>query len=500
MHDPVETMTKSDRHPDIRRSLALLLLAALAAAGCSPEAPAERSTSADEDWTPVDLIVAGDYVVAMDDDWTLIADGAVAVDDGRIIAVDTAEAVDAAYAAAERIAGDNRVVMPGLINGHTHAAMSLLRGIADDYALMDWLNNYIFPAEVAFVDAEFVRIGTELACWEMIRGGTTMFVDMYYYPDTIAEVVESCGLRAMVTTAVLDQRTPDAEGAGDALANGIEYVKRWQGRSERITPAFGPHSNYTLKPEHLAAVRDAAQQLGVPMSIHLSESPFEVQMTRENYGTTTITMLEEMDFFAVKTIGAHVVWPQPEEIPVLVERRVGAIHNPTSNMKTAAGVSPVTEMLAAGVLMGLGTDGAASNNDLDMWEEMRLAAFLQKVEEMDPQALPAEAVLRMATSGGAEAIGMGDEIGSLAPGKRADIIQVSFDDVHFVPTYDVTSHLVYVADEQDVVTTIVEGKVLMRDGEILTIDTDRVAREAQALAAEITAGLAERERMMQENM
>ncbi len=493
MHDPVETMTKPDRYPDIRRSLALLLLAALAAAGCSPEAPAERSTSVGEDRAPVDLIVAGDYVVAMDDDWTLIEDGAVAVADGRIVAVDTAEAVDAAYAAAERIAGDNRVVMPGLINGHTHAAMSLLRGIADDYALMDWLNNYIFPAEVAFVDAEFVRIGTELACWEMIRGGTTMFVDMYYYPDTIAAVVESCGLRAMVTTAVLDQRTPDAEGAGDALAKGIEYIKRWQGRSERITPAFGPHSNYTLKPEHLAAVRDAAQQLGVPMSIHLSESPFEVEMTRENYGTTTISMLEEMDFFAVKTIGAHVVWPQPEEIPVLVERRVGAIHNPTSNMKTAAGVSPVTEMLAAGVLMGLGTDGAASNNDLDMWEEMRLAAFLQKVEEMDPQALPAEAVLRMATSGGAEAIGMGEEIGSLEPGKRADIIQVSFDDVHFVPTYDVTSHLVYVADEQDVVTTIVEGKVLMRDREILTIDTERVTREADALAAKITAGLVERQ-------
>ncbi len=507
MHQPVETMTKSDRYPDIRRFLALFLLAALAAAGCSPEAPAERSTSSADsaeepvdNRTPVDLIVAGDYVVAMDDDWTLIEDGAVAVDDGRIVAVDTAEAVDAEYAAAERIGGDNRVVMPGLINGHTHAAMSLLRGIADDYALMDWLNNYIFPAEVAFVDAEFVRIGTELACWEMIRGGTTMFVDMYYYPDTIAEVVESCGLRAMVTTAVLDQKTPDAESAADALAKGIEYVKRWQGRSERITPAFGPHSNYTLKPDQLAAVHAAAEELGVPMSIHLSESPYEVEMTRQNYGTTTITMLEEMGFFGVKTIGAHVVWPQPEEIPVLVEREVGVIHNPTSNMKTAAGVSPVTEMLAADVLLGLGTDGAASNNDLDMWEEMRLAAFLQKVEEMDPQALPAEAVLRMATAGGAEAIGMGEQIGSLEPGKRADIIQVSFDDVHFVPTYDVTSHLVYVADEQDVVTTIVEGKVLMRDGEILTIDTERVTREADALAAEIAAGLAKRERMMQENM
>ncbi len=493
-------MMKTDRTPENRRYLAWLLLASLALSACIREAPAERSTSASADRVAVDLIVAGDYVVTMDAGWRIVEGGAVAVADGHIVAVDTAAAIDAAYEPRERIAGDGRVVMPGLINGHTHAAMSLLRGIADDYALMDWLNNYIFPAEVAFVDEDFVRVGTELACWEMIRGGTTMFVDMYYYPDTIAEVVESCGLRAMVTTAVLDQKTPDADNAADALAKGIEYIRRWQGRSERIIPAFGPHSNYTLKPDQLAAVHDAARELGVPMSIHLSESPFEVEMSLENYGTTTITLLEEMDFFSVKTIGAHVVWPQPGEIPVLVERRVGAIHNPTSNMKTAAGVSPVVEMLAAGVLMGLGTDGAASNNDLDMWEEMRLAALLQKVEEMDPQALPAEAVLRMATSGGAEAIGLGDEIGSLEPGKRADIIQVSFADVHFVPTYDVTSHLVYVADEQDVVTTIVDGRVLMREGEILTIDTERVKREANALAAKITAGLAERERALQENL
>lgn len=481
-----------DRRITTTARFLLASLVGLSLAGCNPETPPERSTSPQDDRTPVDLIIAGDYIVTMDAAETIIEAGAVVVDEGRIIAVGPAAEMEGRYRPVELLGGTNRIVMPGLINGHTHAAMSLLRGIADDYALMDWLNNYIFPAEVAFVDEEFVRIGTELACWEMIRGGTTMFVDMYYYPDTIAEVVESCSLRAMVTTAVLDQVTPDAENAAAALADGIEYIKRWQGRSERIIPAFGPHSNYTLKPEHLAAVREAAAELGVPMSIHLSESPFEVEMTRQNYGTTTISMLEELDFFSVKTIGAHVVWPQPEEIPILVERRVGAIHNPTSNMKTAAGVSPVVDMLAAGVLVGLGTDGAASNNDLDMWEEMRLAALLQKVERMDPQALPAEAVLRMATSGGAEAIGMGEEIGSLEVGKRADLIQVSFDDVHFVPTYDVTSHLVYVADEQDVSTVVVEGRLLMRDGEVLTIDTQRLTREADATAAKITAGLAAR--------
>ncbi len=485
-------MNHPDRHTTRGGPYLVVCLVALAVSACAASAPQERSTSSADGRMAVDLMITGDHVVTMDAADTIIEDGAVVVDDGRIVAVGPAAELSAAYRAADTLDGENRVVMPGLINGHTHAAMSLLRGIADDYALMDWLNNYIFPAEVAFVDEEFVRIGTELACWEMIRGGTTMFVDMYYYPDTIAEVVESCGLRAMVTTAVLDQVTPDAESAADALAKGIEYIKRWQGRSERVIPAFGPHSNYTLKPEHLRAVHDAAAELGVPMSIHLSESPFEVEMTRKNYGTTTISMLEDMDFFSVKTIGAHVVWPQPEEIPILVERRVGAIHNPTSNMKTAAGVSPVVDMLAAGVLVGLGTDGAASNNDLDMWEEMRLAAFLQKVSRMDPQALPAEAVLRMATAGGAEAIGMGEEIGSLEVGKRADVIQVSFDDVHFVPTYDVTSHLVYVADEQDVASVVVEGRVLMRDGKILTIDTERVRREADAMAAKITAGLAAR--------
>ena len=233
-------------------------------------------------------------------------------------------------------------------------------------------------------------------------------------------------------------------------------------------------------------------ELGVPISIHLSESPFELQYSQDTYGDTSIKMLDSIGFFDGPTIAAHVVWPTDAEIPILVERQVGVIHNPTSNMKLASGVSPVSKMLAAGVRVGLGTDGAASNNDLDMWEEMRLAAFLQKVEEMDPEVLPADAVLTMATRGGAEAIGLGDSIGSLEVGKRADIIQVAFDDVHHVPTFDVKSHLVYVTDEQDVVTTIVDGQVLMRDRQILTLDTDRIAQESRDLAARIQAALAER--------
>ena len=370
--------------------------------------------------------------------------------------------------------------------------MTLLRGVADDLALMDWLNNYIFPAEVEFVDAEFVRIGTELSCWEMIRGGTTTFVDMYYYPDTIAEVIEQCGMRALISATVIDQRSPDAEGAGDSIAKGSGFVDRWKGRHPRITPIFGPHANYTLNADQLRATREAAQELGIGISIHVSESPFEAQYSQETYGKTSIEMLDEIGFFDGPTIAAHVVWPTETEIPILRDRKVGVIHNPSSNMKLASGISPVAKMLEAGVRVGLGTDGAASNNDLDLWEEMRLAAFLQKVDRMDPTVLPASTVLRMATSGGAVAIGLGEDIGSLEAGKRADIIQVAFDDVHHVPTFDVISHLVYVTDEQDVATVIVDGVVLMREREFLSIDTERVAAESNALAARIQTALEER--------
>ena len=233
-------------------------------------------------------------------------------------------------------------------------------------------------------------------------------------------------------------------------------------------------------------------QYGVPISIHVSESPYELQYSKDNYGTTSIAMYEEIGFFEGPTIAAHVVWPTDEEIPILAERKVGVIHNPTSNMKIASGVAPVTAMLDAGVRVGIGTDGAASNNDLDMWEEMRLASFLQKVDRMDPEVLSAETVLGMATSGGATAVGLGDKVGSLEVGKRADLIQVAFEDVHHVPTYNVVSHLVYVTDEQDVASVVVDGKVLMKEGEMLTIDTDRVAAEAKALAARIQVALAAR--------
>lgn len=474
----------------------LILFFVVAAVACEPQdattsiAPATSADAGEQ----IDLIVSGDYIVTMDPSATIHTGSAVAIDDGVIIAVGPAAEINASYDAAQTLEGKNRIVMPGLVNGHSHAAMTLLRGVADDLALMDWLTNYIFPAEVEFVDAEFVRTGTELACWEMIRGGTTTFVDMYYFPDVIAEVVDSCGMRALISATVIDQRSPDAESAVDSLQKGSEFIKHWQNRNSRITPIFGPHANYTLNAEQLRATRAAAMELGVPISIHMSESPFEVQYSQDTFGMTSIELFESIGFFEGPTIAAHVVWPTAAEIPILVKRKVGVIHNPTSNMKIASGIAPVADMLKAGVRVGLGTDGAASNNDLDMWEEMRLASLLQKVEQMNPEVLPAETVLRMATSGGATAIGLGDSIGSLEVGKRADIIQIAFEDVHHVPTYDVVSHLLYVNDEQDVVSVVVDGKVLMREREMLTIDTARVATEAAALAANIQNALEERNR------
>jgi len=491
-------MTKKHHADHCLRVLSGLCVLLFVAA-CSPaESPAPSDAPvvepAESDPNAIDLIIAGDYVVTMDADGNVIRDGAIAIDDGLIIAIGSATEINEQFTANGNLEGDNRIVMPGLINGHSHAAMTLLRGVADDLALMDWLNNYIFPAEVEFVDAEFVRIGTELACWEMIRGGTTTFVDMYYYPDVIAQVVEQCGLRAFVSATVIDQRSPDAESAADSLTKGKAFIDNWKGRNSRIMPIYGPHANYTLNVEQLIATRAAANDAGVPISIHMSESPFELQYSKQTYGKTSIDLFESIGFLDGPTIGAHVVWPTEDEIRILAERKVGVIHNPTSNMKIASGISPVTDMLNAGVLVGLGTDGAASNNDLDMWEEMRLASFLQKVDKMDPEVMSASTVLRMATSGGAEAIGIRDRVGALEVGMRADVIQVAFDDVHFVPTYDVISHLVYVADEQDVASVTVDGRLLMRDGEFMTIDTGRIRLEATELAARIQSALATRNR------
>ncbi len=430
----------------------------------------------------VDIVIEADHILTMNSKDEILNGSAIAIKDGIILDIDAKEIIQKKYEAKIIITGEQRIIMPGLINGHSHAAMTLLRGIADDKSLIDWLNNYIFPLEKKFVSKEFVRVGTELACWEMIRGGTTTFVDMYFYPDIIAEVATRCGMRALVSSTVSDNQTPNAKNAEDALINGESFINRWKKKNSLITPILGPHAIYSMKLEQLEQTRNLANNLNTPISIHLSESQFESEFSTQNYGMTSIEALESINFFDGTTIAAHVVWPSDREIEILAKRNVGVVHNPTSNMKLSSGVAPISKMIEAGVLVGLGTDGAASNNDLDMWEEMRLASLLQKVTSMDPEVLPAIEVLRMATSNGAKIIGMHNEIGMIAEGMKADVIQIAYDDVHHIPSYDIASHLVYVTDEQDVMNVIVDGKLIMHQREFLTLNTKKIKEEVTSIS------------------
>lgn len=436
-----------------------------------------------------DLIVKAQWLLTMDPDKTIIENGAVAVKDGRIVAIGDEKSITDKFAAPQTIEGTDRVLMPGLVNGHTHAAMTLFRGMADDLELMEWLQKYIFPMEGKFVTPDFVATGAELACYEMVQGGTTSIVDMYFYPDTSAKVFEKCGLRAILGAPMIDFPSPGFKGWEDSHAAGVDFVKRFKGQSTRVTPALAPHAPYTVSPEHLHQVVEDSKALGVPITMHLAESPSEMDFMKKTYDDTPVRHVAKQGMLDVSMIAAHVVWPDEEEIRMLAQSKVSAIHNPTSNMKLASGIAPVPALIKAGVPVGLGTDGAASNNDLDMWEEIRLAALLHKVNSGDPTALPAYEALQMATSMGAKAIGLGDEIGTLEVGKKADMIQVDMGATRLQPVYNVISHLVYVTDSEDVVTTIIDGQVIMEDGKVLTMDGAEIRKKADAKAAEISAAL-----------
>jgi len=437
----------------------------------------------------VDLIAKGRWVVTMDKGGNIIENGAVAVKDGKIIAIGPAKEIHSSYNSPKILSGDEKVLMPGLINGHTHAAMVLFRGMADDLELMDWLRNYIFPMEGQFVNEEFVEIGAELACLEMVRSGTTSIVDMYFYPQVSAQVFARCGLRAVLGAPMIDFPSPGFTGWDDSFAAGMEFVKNKDQYSDLITPALAPHSPYTVSPEHLRAVVKAAKELDAPITMHLAEDMAETEVIEEKYGTSPVRHVAELGMLDIPMIAAHMVWPDSEEITMLATSKVSAIHNPTSNMKLGAGISPVPAMLAAGVKVGLGTDGAASNNDLDMWEEIRLAALLHKVASNDPTAMPAETALRLATSMGAEAIGLGERTGSLEVGKQADMIQVDMSDVRVQPVYDIISHLVYVTHANDVVSSVIAGQVVMENREIKTLDSAAIKARVNAKADQIRAAL-----------
>ncbi|HVS02627.1 MAG TPA: amidohydrolase [Thermoanaerobaculia bacterium] len=436
------------------------------------------------------LLVTGGTVVTFDAAGTVLADGAVAVVGERIAAVGAAGDLARRYPAAERIDARGAVVLPGLINAHTHAPMVLFRGLADDLPLMEWLEEHIFPAEAAHVDEEFVRAGTRLACLEMLRGGTTTFVDMYYFEDAIAEEVERCGMRAVLGETLIDFPAPDHPTWEAAVAYTRRFVERWRGHP-RITPAVAPHAPYTVSPEHLVAAHALAAELDVPLLVHLAEDRAEIEQVRQRTGRTSIELLAGLGVLSDRLLAAHVVWPTAEEIELLAAHGVGVAHCPQSNMKIAAGVAPVPDLLAAGVAVGIGTDGAGSNNDLDLWEEVDTAAKLHKVTRGDPTVLPARQAFELATIGGARALDMQGEIGSLEPGKRADLVVVRATGLHQWPqdpAVNPYSFLVYATKAADVDTVLVDGRVVVRGGRVLTLDEQEVRAHAAALRARLEGG------------
>jgi len=436
----------------------------------------------------VSLIVANGTVVTVDPARRVIARGSVAIDGRDIVAVDTAAAIAAAYRGRQTIDATGLVVMPGLINTHTHAPMVLFRGLADDLALMDWLQKYIFPAEAKTVSPEFVRVGTRLAALEMIQSGTTTYTDMYYFEDEIARATKAAGLRGVLGETIIQFPVADAKTPAESLARTERFAREFA-NDDLITPAVAPHAMYTNDADTLKASRALADRLDIPVVIHLAETADEVKTSQEKYKATPTAFLESLNFWGPRTIAAHGVHLTPDDIAILARRHVGVSHNPESNMKLASGIAPVEALRKAGVAVGLGTDGAASNNDLDMFEAMRQAAFLHKLVNNDPRAIPAPVALEMATIDGARVLGMEKTLGSLEPGKRADLLIVSMASARQTPMYDPVSHLVYVTRGDDVRTTIVNGRVLMRDRRVLTLDSRQVLADARAMADKVRAAI-----------
>ena len=436
----------------------------------------------------VSLLVTNGIIVTMDAGGRVIANGAVAVDGSDIVAVDTLDAIQRQFRGAETIDAAGQVVLPGLINTHTHAPMVLYRGLADDLSLMEWLTKYIFPAEAKTVSPEFVRAGTRLAALEMIQSGTTTYADMYYFEEEIAKETKAAGMRGVLGQTVIQFPVADARTPAEALARAEAFITAFKG-DPLITPAVAPHAMYTLDGPTLTAARALAQKHGVPTLIHVAETQDELKQAQDRFKASPVGYLDSLGFLGPGVLAAHGVWVTEPEIAVLKARGVGVSHNPESNMKLASGAAPVPAYLRAGVALGLGTDGAASNNDLDMFESMRLASFLHKLQSGDPRAVGARTALEMATMGGARALGMEASIGSLEPGKRADLIIVSMRAARQTPMYDPISHLVYVTRGDDVQTTVVHGKVLMRDRKVLTLDETSVLAEARSWAEKVRAAV-----------
>jgi 5-methylthioadenosine/S-adenosylhomocysteine deaminase len=441
-----------------------------------------------------DLLLTNATILTMDEQFTIHPSGSLAIAGEAIVAVGPAAA---SFTARETIDCRGRIVMPGLVNAHTHVPMSLLRGLADDLRLDVWLMGYMMPVEREFVSPEFVRLGTGLGCAEMIRSGITCFADMYYFEDAVAEACAEAGMRALCGQTVLRYPAPDARSYEEGLARARTFIQRWKGHP-LIVPSPAPHAPYTCTPEILRSCAELATEFDVPLHIHLSETLLEVDELRQKSGMPGVPYIRKHGLFDAKVLAAHCVHVDEGEIRDLKKFNAGVAHNPTSNLKLAAGVAPVAKMLQLGVNVGIGTDGPASNNDLDMFEETRLAALLAKGTGGDPTALPARDALAMATRIGAAALHMADLTGSLQPGKRADLIVLDLDRLHNLPAFErdpagIYARIVYAAKSTDVVDVMCNGRWLMRDRVLQTLDEAALTREARERASRIDEFLGSRE-------
>jgi 5-methylthioadenosine/S-adenosylhomocysteine deaminase len=428
-----------------------------------------------------DILITGGTVVTMAG--PNLERGSVAIKGGEIVAVGPSSEIDAKYANAKTvIRAGGMAVVPGFVNAHTHVPMTLFRGIADDRDLMDWLTNFIFPAEAKNVNREFVKWGTRLAAAEMIRSGTTTFADMYYFEADIAREAKAAGLRGVLANTFIDFPAPDNKTWDEMVRYMREFAKQWKG-DPLITPALAPHAPYTVSTEHLKQVRALATELGLPILIHVSETKNELQQVAEKYnGMTPGAYLDSIGFLGDDVVAAHGVWLTQDELRTFAARKTGVAHCPESNQMLASGVAPVVDMIRLGMEVGLGTDGpAGSNNNLDMVEEMASAARLQKVTRNDPKAISARELLRLATIGGAQVLGLADKVGTLERGKRADIAIIDLQSAKV--------QIVYAASGNSVVTTICDGKILMRRGEVLTVDEDEAIAKAKEYREKILESL-----------
>jgi 5-methylthioadenosine/S-adenosylhomocysteine deaminase len=437
----------------------------------------------------VDLIVSGGIVVTMDSARAIYQDGSVAVRRDSIVAVGPRAEIEARYQSAQVIDARGHLVLPGFINGHTHVPMTLFRGLHDDVTLNDWLYKYIFPAEAKNVNEEFVRWGTRLAAAEQIRAGVTTFADMYYFEDAIAEETEAAGMRGVLGETFIDFPAPDNKSEAEMLAYAERFLKRWQGNA-LIHAAPAPHSIYTCSKKTLQDAVALARRYHAPILIHVAEMKNEWEDSEKANGMSPVQYLEKIGVLGPDVVAAHCIFVDEADRKLLAQRGVGCVHNPSSNMMIASGVSPVPEMRAAGVAVGLGTDGpAGSNNDLDLMEEIDLAAKLAKISKMDPLALNAKSVVEMATIDGARALHMEKEIGSLEAGKKADLILISLNEPNAVPMYEVYAQIAYSLKGSDVATVIIGGKIVMQSHLLLTVDEHKVLEKAREYGKSVKSSL-----------